>query len=188
MINLADIGGLYKATPDNVKDPRTQAFMYACDRQIKKLLGYAEKTKVWCDIGAVDKKHLDYMAAESRALLYDPSSSDEVKRDLITNAQYWNTRLGTFDVLKEVINSAFPGRDSVIREWFEYGGKPYFFKIITDADMDEESIEEFNRMISTVKNARSRLEGFEIERNLRQKLHHYGICLSEKDIRVGWEG
>ena len=187
MINLAEVGGLYKVTPDNMKDSRTKAFMYACDRQIGKLLGYAEKTKVWCAIGTVDKKYLDYMAAESRALLYDPSFADEVKRDLITNAQHWNTRLGTFDVLQEVINSAFPGRDSVIREWFEYGGKPYFFKIITDADMDEESIEEFNRMISSVKNARSRLEGFEIGRSLCQGLYQCGICFSEKNIRVGWE-
>lgn len=187
MISLTEIGGLYKSTPENLRDARTKAFMYACDRQIAKLLECSEKEKIWCAVKAADGKYLDFMAADCRALLYEPAFSDTVKRDLIINAQYWNTRLGTADVLTEVINSAFPGSETVITEWHEYGGRPYFFKILTNADMDEESMEEFNRMIATVKNARSQLEGFEIGRILRQQLFFYGACCTENHINVEWE-
>lgn len=187
MINLSEVGGLYKSTPENLRDPGTKAFMYACDRQIAKLLECAEKEKVWCAVEAADKKHLDFMAADCRALLYDSVFSDAVKRDLIINAQYWNTRLGTADVLTEIINSAFPGSETVITEWHEYGGKPYFFKIMTNADMDEESMEEFNKMITTVKNARFQLEGFEIGRIIRQQLLSYGACGTENHVNLEWE-
>ena len=38
MINITDVGGLYQSTPVNLRDAKTKAFMYACDRQIAKLL------------------------------------------------------------------------------------------------------------------------------------------------------
>jgi len=187
MISIFDIGGLYQSTPENLRDARTKAYMYACDKQIRKLLACAENAKVWCAIENVDEKYLDYLAAECRALLYDSSFPENAKRKLIANSQYWHAKLGISSTLEEVVNSAFPDKDTFVLEWFDYGGKPFRFKLLTDADMDQESRDEFFRMISEVKNARSILDGFDIYRKLLLELHSCGVCITESYADIGWE-
>ena len=83
MINITDVGGLYQSTPVNLRDAKTKAFMYACDRQIAKLLERSKKTMVWCAIENVDEKYLDYLAADCRALFYNSSLSADVKSCLL---------------------------------------------------------------------------------------------------------
>lgn len=187
MISISEVGGLYRSVPANIKDARTKAFADACDRQIKKLIERAEMIKVWCAIEKANEKYLDYLATDSRTLIYDSRMGADVKKDLILNSQYWNVKMGTYSVTKEILASAFPDSEIVIREWFEYGGNPFYFKVMTDADMSEENMEEFIRMISTVKNVRSRLDGIETSRNIEQKLYSCGVCITEIQINVGWE-
>lgn len=189
MINLSDIGGLYLSLPANLKDARTKAFMYACDRQIEKLLQYTEKVKVWCAIEAVDEKHLDFIAEECRALFYSTELDPEKKRQLIINTQYWYMKLGTLSAIKEMVDIVFPGAENAVTEWHEYGGEPYHFKVSADADSSQEGIEEFRRMIEKVKNARSLFDGLEFRRELIQKIYSVGSCMMEKrmHIDIDWE-
>lgn len=185
MISLSEIGGLYLSTPANIKDARTKAFMYACDRQIKKLLERAEKIKVWCAIESVDEKYLDYMAADCRALFYNSSLAPDVKRKLIANSQYWYMKLGTSAAMEEMINIVFG--EGEVKEWFQYGGRPYYFKIRTTAPMNQESIKEFQDMIARVKNARSRLDNIDFDRFLELYLYSCGVCITESYTDIGWE-
>ena len=53
--------------------------------------------------------------------------------------------------------------------------------------MDQESRDEFFRMISEVKNARSILDGFDIYRKLLLELHSCGVCITESYADIGWE-
>ena len=71
--------------------------------------------------------------------------------------------LGRCDAMRDILQTAFPDNETVVREWFEYGGDPFFFKIATDAYMDKISMEEFYHMVSTVKNVRSLLEGMDMQ-------------------------
>lgn len=187
MISLSEIGGLYQSIAANQKNARTKAFADACDRQIKKMLECAKKAKVWCALENVDEKYLDYLAADSRAFLYDSSMDPNIKRELILNSQHWNAKMGTCSAMQEILNSVFPENETVIREWFEYGGNPFYFKVTTDADMSEENIVEFIRRISTVKNARSRLDRIEVSRNIGQGLYSCGVCLTEIHLNIGAE-
>lgn len=187
MISISEVGGLYQSIPANLKDARTKAFADACDKQIKKLVDRIEKIKVWCAIEKVDERHLEYLTADSRAVMYDSRMDADVKRALILNTQYWNVKMGTHSAMQEILQSAFPEAETVIREWFEYGGRPFYFKIITDADMSEGNMEEFIRMVSTVKNARSCLDGIEMCRNIEQMLYSCGVCITESHVSIGGE-
>jgi P2-related tail formation protein len=159
MISLSEIGGLYQSTPANIKDSHTKAFMYACDRQIKKLLERAEKTKVWCAIESVDERFLDYMAAEIRALFYGNALSPPIKRDIVANNQYWHMKLGTADALNEIICIIFSEGGNAVEEWFEDGGAPFHFRVgLYHADSSPESLRELERIIQRVKNTRSILD------------------------------
>lgn len=155
MISLSDIGGLYQSTPVNLRDAKTKAFMYACDKQIAKLLERAKKTRVWCDIENVDEKYLDYMAADCRALFYNSALSPDIKRKLIANSQYWYMRLGTSAAMEEMINIVFSYNDTTVEEWYSYAGSPFHFRIGASSKVTTVEIAEFLKYINEVKNARS---------------------------------
>ena len=158
MISLSEVGGLYASTPANIKDARTKAFMYACDRQIKKLLERAEKVKVWCAVESVDEKYLDYMAADCRTLFYNSSLAPDTKRKLIANSQYWYMKLGTSAAMEEMIDIVFRNNDTSIEEWYSYAGEAFHFRIAVASAVTTVEMSEFLKYVNDVKNARSILD------------------------------
>lgn len=187
MISLSEIGGLYLSTPANLKDARTKAFMYACDRQIKKLIERTEKVKVWCAVESVDEKYLDYMAADSRTLFYNSSLAPDVKRRLIANSQYWYMKLGTSAAMEEMLSVLFPDSENKVTEWYEYGSSPYRFRISTNAGIDYASIKEFEKMLAKVKNARSLLENIEFIREPQIHFPTGAGIISSTNVQIAWE-
>jgi Phage tail protein (Tail_P2_I) len=82
----------------------------------------------------------------------------EQKRALIDRALLVHQLKGTPAAIEEVAAIFF--KNAKVREWFEYGGNPYFFKIETDETFKNESeIARLFRLIEVTKNKRSRLEG-----------------------------
>lgn len=172
MISLSEVGGLYLSTPANIKDARTKAFMYACDRQIKKLLERAEKIKVWCAIESVDEKYLDYMAADCRVLFYNSSLAPDVKRKLIANSQYWYMKLGTSAAMEEMINIVFQNNDTSIEEWYSYAGEAFHFRIAVSSAVTTVEMSEFLKYVNEVKNARSILDYLVLQSRSTLILHN----------------
>lgn len=172
MISLSEVGGLYLSTPANIKDARTKAFMYACDRQIKKLLERAEKIKVWCAIESVDEKYLDYMAADCRALFYNSSLAPDVKRKLIANSQYWYMKLGTSAAMEEMINIVFQNNDTSIEEWYSYAGEAFHFRIAVSSAVTTVEMSEFLKYVNEVKNARSIIDYLVLQSRSTLILHN----------------
>lgn len=176
MINLSEVGGLYLSTPANIKDARTKAFMYACDRQIKKMLERAEKAKVWCAVESVDERHLDYMAADCRALFYNSSLAPDIKRKLIANSQYWYMKLGTSAAMEEMINIVFQNNDTSIEEWYSYAGDAFHFRIATSSAVTTVEMSEFLKYINEVKNARSIFDYLVLQSRSTLILHNDSDC------------
>ncbi len=172
MISLSEIGGLYLSTPTNLKDARTKAFMYACDKQIKKLIERAEKIKVWCAVESVDEKYLDYMAADCRTLFYNSSLAPDVKRRLILNSQYWYMKLGTSAAMEEMINIVFQNNDTSIEEWDSYAGDAFHFRIAVSSAVTTVEMSEFLKYINEVKNARSIIDYLVLQSRSTLNLHN----------------
>ena len=61
-------------------------------------------------------------------------------------------------------------------EKFEYGGKPYWFKIKTNAILTEDMNTFFSDMIRRVKNTRSHIEAIEIHRTIEQTIYAGACC------------
>ena len=80
-------------------------------------------------------------------------------------------KVGTPKAIEELVKVVF-GQGKIV-EWYEYGGKPFRFKVITNATIDDTNIEKFNEMIRNVKNARSILEAVESIRNIETS-YKYG--------------
>lgn len=164
MIRLPEVGGLYQTTPANLKDAQTKAFMYACDRQIKKLLECAEKIKVWCDLENVDEKFLDYIAAEYRTPFYKSSMNAAAKRELIINTQHWYMKLGTAKAIREMLLVVFSGSVTTVEEWFDYGGKPWHFRVkvgVGELPIEFGELALFRKMLNEIKRGAAYLDYLE---------------------------
>ena len=161
MISLSEIGGLYQSLPANLKDIQTKAFCYTIDKQITKLLERAEKIKVWSSIETVDERYLDHMAADCRTLFYDPSLPTDAKRKLIANSQYWYMKLGSLQAIEEMFQIAFQNETS-IKQWFEYGGSPYHFRIYTkNIEIDHKKHEELKAILNKIKRFSAQLDAIQ---------------------------
>jgi len=81
------------------------------------------------------------------------------KRDLIKNSLNLHRFRGTKYSLKRVLEIL--GLNGKLQEWFEYGGKPYYFKISVDMNnkaFDETTEQSLIDLITANKNVRSKLE------------------------------
>lgn len=94
---------------------------------------------------------------------WDNNLAESQKRELISKSVKIHKHKGTRGSLEDVLNSFNLGLD--IKEWFEYGGNPYYFKIIVDIferGIDENTLDLVRKLVNGYKNTRSRLEVFSI--------------------------
>jgi phage tail P2-like protein len=112
-----------------------------------------------------DESLIDEMAWQFHVDFFDPDVplSMEVRRELAANSLDWHTRKGTPSVLEEIVKVVFEIHDAKILEWFEYGGRPYTFRIETEiTNITARRIGHLIAAIFSVKNTRSWLEGIDI--------------------------
>ncbi len=158
--------------PDALCAPEVMAVSYAVNRAVKKLLLYSEKAGVYSVVDKLQDEELDLLAIELQTQYYDNNLNIEAKRGIIKSTMKWYSSAGTPAAVQELIEIVF-GAGSV-REWWEYGGIPYRFRVRAEAPLTESAIEKFTRIIQNVKNTRSRLEAVEVFREVYQKLHISG--------------
>ncbi|MEB7937389.1 MULTISPECIES: phage tail protein I [Escherichia] len=87
------------------------------------------------------------------------TTDEREKRELIKQAIELHKYKGTIWAVRQVLEIlSLPG---TISEWFEYGGKAYFFKVdieLVDKGMDENLFNNLVELIHEYKNTRSKLE------------------------------
>ena len=95
--------------------------------------------------------HVDY---------YDHTAEFEVRKALVKQSIQIHRKKGTPQAVMDLLNTAFPTH-TILMEWFNYGGEPYHFKIVTSSmeNVDEAS---FLKALGTVQNIRSRLDGISV--------------------------
>ncbi len=157
MIKLSD----YKtqgALPVQMRTPERIALSYAFDRQKKKYIERMQRAYIWADLEKVDDNKLDFLAVENRVLFYSPELAPDVKRQLIRNSIYWYMKLGTRQVMEEIVDTVFGNENTSVEEWYTYAGEPFHFRIAVGTVVTQTSIKEFLQYLNRVKNARSRFD------------------------------
>ena len=155
------------------KDPEIQAAGYALTETAKMLMDRIDKTGVYAAIDILPEKIVDLMAVELRTQYYEEDLDIGTKRDLVKNTLKWYCRAGTPAAVNELAKVVF-GSGSRVEEWFDYGGEPYWFKIIVDDQehlLTDEQWAKIERMIQYVKNARSHLGSIQYLRQGKNRLH-----------------
>lgn len=132
----------------------------------------AQKSKIlkkWNQFDNMDHDQLNEMAWEFNIDWWDSSLPLDRKRAILKTCYRVHEKRGTKWAVEELITSVF-GMGKVI-EWFEYGGQPFYFKIITNATLTEDGMKFFLNMIDKVKNARSHVESIEVTRSIKQSMY-----------------
>lgn len=142
----------------------------ATDEIIKQLHHDAKLLTTWDKIDQLSEQELDMLADELYITWYNKMESIEVKRDIIKNSDMVYRKMGTRWAVENVISSYFG--DAMLQEWFEYGGKPGHFKVISsNTAITNERFEQFFDILHKVKRGSAHLDCILISLTGHMRLH-----------------
>ena len=163
------------------------------------VVGCEEIAKIQEALGAIEDFH-DALQIDERFLdaLADSYEANRFKdfepraRELILYAQKHYPKLGTVAAVKEVLY-AF-GLDAEVKEWFEYKGKPYYFRVVIYPDnaklrFTKEMFAKISFLIEMAKNIRSHLDGYIFKTSMTEKINFFGAWilnpkLSQDEVKI----
>jgi phage tail protein, P2 protein I family len=95
---------------------------------------------------------------------------EQVKRDLISGAYEWHRIEGTFGAIRRICDAVFG--ETQVQAWFEYGGEPYGFRVLTDGKLSgPEDWAALREAIWFAQALRDSLDVVEISRELSTHLY-----------------
>lgn len=111
--------------------------------------------------------------------------SEQEKRNLIKSSIKMHRYKGTKYAIEEIFKTL--NIVGSVTEWFNYGGKPYYFKVILqifNRSINEETEKKLRDLIAEYKNERSWLEEIQFHLSTQAKLHAYCACVGNETITV----
>lgn len=145
-------------------DPDMLALAQTIAEQLRLTTREIRKNIIYARIDELDEQTLDILAYDLHVDWYDYSYPIEVKRQTIKDSVKVHRKLGTKYAVKTALGAVFPR--AKVEEWFEYGGKPYFFRIAADVPESGVTAEQQRRILEKVhfyKNLRSHLDSIEFQ-------------------------
>lgn len=179
MIELKDVH-LLDLLPQSIKhDANIIAAADALNQQLQAITNNIPKLAILSNINNLSSEWLDALAWQWSAPFYSQLLPIEQKRELVSKALAWHKRRGTPSAVEELISTVFGSGE--VKEWFEYGGQPGYFKVLTsDPSATADKANEFLAAINSVKNTRSWLESIEIT-NEGDTTIYYGFAVHTGD-------
>lgn len=161
MIKLTD-ARLTDALPKTLAEqPWVQALAEASRKMRRRVMAYADRTRLFCDIDEASEEALDALAVELQTPLYKNDYPLTVKRQIVKNSMLYYIRSGTRGAVEELLADIYQGAE--VAEWFEYGGEPNYFRVAIDISrttvpVAEMAPAELESWLYSVKRASSALE------------------------------
>ncbi len=174
--------------PSLKEDENLKALTEALDKQLQKIEEQIINVLILPRIDQInDSEILDPLAWQFHIEGYELAQSLEEKRNLIKRAIELHRYKGTPYAIKEVLKAL--GLEGNIKEWFEYGGEPYHFRVEVYSKnkfIDRETEEKLLKLIEEYKNVRSRLEKVSIGYSIGDAyIHLYAGFIDEGVERFG---
>ena len=153
--------------PGNItREPEVKALSHALQQACRLLYRYSQRLYIYSNLDGQPEEVIDLLASELRAQYYRGALDLGTKRRLVKNTLAWHMGAGTPHAVEELVRAVFG--EGEVKEWHEYGDKPYYFKVATNAMLTPEAAGLFSTMIRRVKNARSHLRAVDIRRDVNQ--------------------
>jgi len=173
-LNLSNIDLLILQTKSMQNDPTTIGLCEALTPQLNMISNQIDSILIYSNIDELSHDVLDILAWQFRVDWYDSTLDIDIKRKLIKNSIKVHKSKGTVYAVEQVIQDMFG--DGEVQEWFEYGGEPYHFKVITtNASVTAELANQFNVAVNKVKRFSTVLEQIIISLSGELNLYYAGI-------------
>ena len=142
MNSLKDADFYATFPPALKKDEKMVALGRLIADELHQTVEQTKKNIIYANINELSETWLDVLAYDLHVDWYDYDYPIEAKRAIIRDSVRVHQKLGTKAAVEMALGGIHP--KSKIEEWFDYGGKPYRFRIVLDttesrvaADYDE---------------------------------------------------
>lgn len=141
--------------PQNLKTTEIIALSEALAEGVSIVLESIDKLKI--DVDNASDEILDILAYSMHVDFYNSSMNVELKRNLIKNSFNIHLKKGTPSAVEDLISMLFGS--GIVEEWWEYGGEPHHFRILTtNEDVNNSLVKDFVKALDTVKRKSSWLD------------------------------
>lgn len=89
-----------------------------------------DRLRIYPRVDDLPEDLLDILAYDFKVDWYNYNYPLSAKREVFKSSFRVHRYLGTRGAVEEALSSIYPG--TILEEWFEYGGKPFYFRIILD--------------------------------------------------------
>ncbi|KGE20691.1 phage tail protein I [Paenibacillus wynnii] len=184
MINLQTVS-LLDLLPQSIKnDPIMAAAAASIDAELQMTTAMIAKLDIFGRTEEWTDEETDELAWQYHVDYYDPDLSIEQKRLLVKNAIPFHRRKGTPSAVEDLISILFG--EGKVEEWFEYGGDPHHFQVITNnSDVTNARAEEFIQAVDSVKRLSSVLDRVTISQVEDLNIYFGGALHMGEVMKVG---
>jgi phage tail P2-like protein len=170
---------LLELLPPNLADiPEIIAAGRAIDKQWQKLAARIKEVLTFADIDNASSDVVDMLATEMNVDFYDSTLALAKRRAMVKNGYLYKYRKGTAYAVKQIVTDAYD--TAYVEEWFDYNGKPFHFRITTEAGMpDETTINKIFSAVKAVKNVRSTLDYLGAVKKVNEPVY-YGFAVYQR--------
>lgn len=143
-------------------------------------VGEIERVSIYSQIDRLPNELLDILANDFKVDWWDYSYSLQEKRNTLRQSWYVHKHMGTPAAVTAALSAIYP--DSKVEEWWDYGGKPYHFRLLIPQDASTLDAVKYATVLSLVayyKNLRSVLDSVTV---LQRHEHHLYTGFA---VRVG---
>lgn len=159
---------LLRALPDVLRnDGKMLALATSIASELSVLSEDTALAVIYPNIDTLPERVLDMLANDFKVDWWSADYNLDEKRRTLKESWFVHRRLGTKRAVERALSAIF--EDSAVVEWFEYGGKPYMFKVIigvtaTGVSADRQAV--VLERVRYYKNLRSHLEAisYQIEK------------------------
>lgn len=177
-INLLDL------IPSNLKQDRfIEALAIVLSEELNDISNDIPLLLLMKNIHLQKEEVVDMLAWQQHVDYYDPTLTLEQKREIVAKSDFFHRYKGTSAAVEQLVNTVFG--DGVVQEWYEYGGMPGYFKVITSNwTVTNENAETFTKALASVKRETSRLEKVELSASDELPLYFGGVVHIGENMKV----
>ena len=145
--------------PDLLQDENIKALVEAVEPEFEKVKNEIVNVLIYPRIDELNEEDLDILAYQFHIEGYDLATDITEKRNLVKKAIELHRYKGTKYAVEKACEAL--NIKPIIKEWFEYGGQPYYFKVDLSLNNKQITPELRNKLINFIneyRNERSWLE------------------------------
>ena len=141
-------------------DPKMLALAESISELLAQRREEIARLAIYPHVDRLDEALLDILAQDFKVDWWDNNYSLEEKRRTLSASWQVHKTLGTKAAVEKALRAIYPS--TTVKEWFDYGGKPYHFRLdinVTDDEADSAKQRGVLKRLQYYKNLRSHLDG-----------------------------